>query len=71
MYEPPAGGMTLLANGVVRFATPPPAGQALLWTGQYYYRARFGDDMLDVNEFLHQLYSVSKVKLVRSLQNIL
>jgi hypothetical protein len=71
IYDPAPGGYSLLPNGLVRFAVPPPAGKALLWTGRYFHRCRFADDSLDVQEFMHQLHSVGKVKLVRSLQNIL
>jgi hypothetical protein len=71
IYEPVPGGFTLLPNGIIRFSVAPPVGKLLLWSGHYYYRSRFGDDTLDVNEFMHQLYSLGKVKLVRSLQNIL
>lgn len=70
-YEPPEGGWELLPNGIVSFAVPPPAGKRLLWSGRYYYRARFADDKLDYSEFCYRIFNQQKVELVLSLQNIL
>ncbi|HEY5581354.1 MAG TPA: DUF2460 domain-containing protein [Rhodoferax sp.] len=70
-YTPPAGGWSLLANGLVQFTTPPPAGASLLWTGRYYYRARFADDAFSATEFMRRLFSNNKLAMVLSLQNIL
>jgi hypothetical protein len=70
IYDP-AGAFTVLANGLVRFTTPPPAGKTLLWTGRFYYRARFADDTFDSTEFLKRFFSMRKVAMVMSLQNIL
>lgn len=64
-------GITLLPNGIVRFGAPPPAGKKLLWTGRYFHRARFADDVFDSTEFLHRLFSLRRLALVMSLQNIL
>jgi len=71
VYTPPVGGWSLLPNGVIQFATAPPAGQRLLWTGRYYYRARFADDTFTATEFMSHLFSNSKLGIVLSLQNIL
>lgn len=62
---------TLLPNGIVQFTTPPPAGKRLLWTGRFYYRARFADDTFDSTEFMRRLFSNRKLAMVLSLQNIL
>jgi hypothetical protein len=70
-YEVPDGGWSLLPNGIVQFAVPPPAGKLLLWTGRWFYRARFADDSLESTEFLYRLFSTKKIALVMSLQNIL
>lgn len=71
VYSPADGLWTLLANGVVEFAIPPAWGKRLLWTGLYYYRARFADDTIDYNEFMRRLFETKKVPLVMSLLNIL
>lgn len=65
------GSFTLQPNGVIAFAVPPANGAVLVWTGTYYFRARFGQDKFDYTEFMHRLYSTGKVNLVASLQNIL
>ncbi len=69
--EPLPGSYTLLPNGVIEFATAPAAGAVLVWSGTYYFRARFAADKLDYTEFMRRLYSTGKVSLVASLQNIL
>lgn len=70
-YEVPASGFTLLPNGLVQFAVPPTAGKRLLWSGYYYHRARFAEDTLEYNEFMHRLFNLRSLKLVLSLRNIL
>jgi uncharacterized protein (TIGR02217 family) len=37
---------------VVTFVTAPTAGQALTWTGQYYFRCRFTTDEFSFEEFM-------------------
>ena len=70
-YDSPNSGYTLLPNGIVRFAVAPPAGKKLLWTGRFYHRARFDGDTFDSKEFMKRFFSMNKVSLVMSLQNIL
>lgn len=70
-YMPPAGSWTLLANGRVQFVDAPPAGKKLLWSGLFYHRARFANDVFDYTEFMHLLFAQRKLQLVLSLQNIL
>lgn len=70
-YTSPDGGWSLLPNGLIQFATAPPVGKRLLWTGRYYYRARFADDTFTATEFMQRLFSNSKLGMVLSLQNIL
>lgn len=70
-YIAEPGSWSLLPNGMVSFAVAPPAGKILLWTGPYYYRARFADDSFSATEFMQRFFSASKVALVLSLQNIL
>ena len=70
-YIPAAGSWELLPNGIVHFSAPPPEGKRLLWTGRFFYRARFADDKFDSTEFMRHLFSTNKLALVLSLQNIL
>lgn len=49
---------------VVRFVTAPGAGQAITWTGSYYWRCRFVRDELDLVEFMEQLWKTGTVELL-------
>lgn len=60
---------TINSTGLITFTTAPAAGQAVTWTGSYYYRARFASDNLSFERFLQDLYSARKVELIASLQN--
>lgn len=60
---------TLSSTGLITFTTAPTTGQAVTWTGSYYYRARFSSDNLSFDRFLQDLYSTKKVELIASLQN--
>lgn len=60
---------TINSTGLITFTTAPTAGQAVTWTGTYYYRARFSSDNLSFDRFLQDLYSAKKVELIASLQN--
>lgn len=55
-----AGKYTVSASGVVTFGTIPTAGHALTWTGTYYYKVRFDDDLADFEHFAKQLWRWSK-----------
>ncbi|MFZ3141144.1 DUF2460 domain-containing protein [Polaromonas sp.] len=70
-YIAEEGSWTLLPNGIVSFTVAPPAGKRLLWTGRFFYRARFADDTFDSTEFLRRLFTNRKLAMVLSLQNIL
>jgi hypothetical protein len=45
-------------------AAAPPAGHVLTLDMSFFYYVRFSDDSLDFEQFLHQIYTVNKVKLV-------
>ena len=49
--------------GVVTFVSAPPNGHALTWTGSYYFRVRFMQDLLEFEEFMYQLWTLKKVQL--------
>lgn len=49
--------------GVVTFVSAPPNGHALTWTGSYYFRVRFMQDLLEFDQFMYQLWTLKKVQL--------
>lgn len=55
---------TISASGLITFTAAPAAGAALTWTGSYYWRVRFNDDVTEFNNFLSQLWEAKKVTLV-------
>lgn len=59
----PATGWTE-TDGLISFASPPPAGSALTWTGGFYYRVRFLEDSADFENFLYRLWRLKKLDLV-------
>ena len=54
---PPNGGAW------ITFTTAPASGAVLSWAGSYSYLCRFADDLLDMNELLHQLWELKSLKL--------
>lgn len=52
---------TINSTGVVTFSTAPTAGQALTWSGAYYWRVRFAEDGSDFENFMVKLWSAGKV----------
>lgn len=55
---------TLGANGVITFTAAPANGAALTWTGSFYYRVRFDDDELDVEQFMNRWWQSGEVSLI-------
>jgi uncharacterized protein (TIGR02217 family) len=60
---------TISGTGSVQFAAPPANGAALTWTGSFYYRCRFLADMIDLNQFMKNLYNLSKLEFIGSPMN--
>lgn len=54
---PPQGGAW------VTFTTAPTDGAVLSWAGNYSYLCRFSEDLLDMNEFMYQLWELKSLKL--------
>src|SRR3990172_4148416 len=54
---------TINSTGLITLAVPGTAGHALTWTGTFYYRVRFVDDMLDFNNFMKNLWDLRKMSL--------
>lgn len=55
-----------VSSGLVTFTTAPLAGHSLTWSGTYYTRCRFLQDMADFNQFMHGLYELKSLKMVGS-----
>lgn len=55
---------TVSATGLVTFTSAPGSGQALTWTGTYYWRCRFLDDMIDLQKFMHQLWELGRLEFI-------
>jgi uncharacterized protein (TIGR02217 family) len=58
-------GLTFDVNtGKITFAAAPAEGAALTWSGQYYWRVRFADDALELEQFLNQWWQAGKIELL-------
>jgi uncharacterized protein (TIGR02217 family) len=55
---------TVGSTGIVTFASPPAAAAALTWTGSYYYRCRFVDDISEASQFMQNLWEMKKCPLI-------
>ena len=62
-----ATGYTVSSTGLVTFTTAPANAAALTWTGNYYYRCRFMQDGMELNEFMNTLWEAKKVEFIGSL----
>lgn len=58
---------TLPVNQQIKFNAAPSAGQVITVDCSYYYYSRIGDDKIDFEKFLHQLWLLKKITL-RSLR---
>jgi uncharacterized protein (TIGR02217 family) len=54
---------TINATGGVTFTNPPGAGEALTWTGSYYWRCRFLNDTLDFHKLMQAIWEAKRVEL--------
>lgn len=53
---------TIDSVGVLTWVTAPTAGQALTWTGSFYWRCRFMQDAADFNQFMRQLWELKSLE---------
>jgi uncharacterized protein (TIGR02217 family) len=53
---------TLGPTGIVTFVTAPTSGQALTWTGSFYYRCRFVSDTQDFSEFMSDWWATKRLR---------
>jgi uncharacterized protein (TIGR02217 family) len=59
----PTTAYTLNSNtGVITFNTAPGAGQALAWSGTFYWRCRFMDDQVTASKFMKNLWETQTLK---------
>lgn len=68
------GTVTVFVNGtptsvtydanlsIVTFATPPALGAVLTWTGQFYFRCRFMQDEISLEQFMQDMYTAKSVE---------
>lgn len=62
VLQTPGTHYTVSSLGLVTFIAQPAAGQALTWSGGFYYRVRFLQDSADFERFLYQLWSLKKIE---------
>lgn len=55
------------ATGLVTFVTPPANGHAITWSGTYFFRCRFMQDMSEFSRFMDDLWELKKLQLLGSL----
>lgn len=53
---------SISSTGLVTFTAAPTAGQALTWTGSYYWRCRFEQDSSEFEKFMNQLWQARTVE---------
>lgn len=68
------GTVTVFVNGtptavtydatlsIVSFGAAPAAGAVLTWTGQFYFRCRFLQDEISMEQFMQDMYTASSVE---------
>jgi uncharacterized protein (TIGR02217 family) len=55
------------ANGRVTFNTPPASGANLTWSGRYYFRCRFKEDVTEFSQFNAKLWEAKTFEFVGNL----
>lgn len=51
------------STGLLTFVVAPITGHILTWTGTFYFRVRFAEDMLNFDRFMYFLWEMKTVKL--------
>jgi uncharacterized protein (TIGR02217 family) len=59
-----SSGYSLSAADLITFTTPPANGVVISWSGNLYHRVKFVTDIIDLNEFMWQLWELKQVNLV-------
>ena len=60
----PTSAFAIGPLGRITFASPPPAGSALSWSGNFFFLCRFDQDELDVQQMMQGLWSQSGISFV-------
>ena len=55
---------TIDAEGLVTFVTAPASSASLTWTGGFYYRVRFEDDLAELEQFMRKLWTAKKISFL-------
>lgn len=55
---------SLTSKGFIKFDTPPPERAAITWSGEFYYRVKFKESMLEFNNFSYQLWDAKTVEFI-------
>jgi uncharacterized protein (TIGR02217 family) len=53
---------TISSTGVVTFTVAPANGAVLTWSGTYYFRVRFLQDMAEFNQFMYRLWELQQLE---------
>jgi hypothetical protein len=61
-----SGAYSVGSTGIVTFTTAPANSAALAWTGVYYYRCRFDQDIAEMEEFMKRFYTLKTLKFMGS-----
>jgi len=48
---------------VVTFGSAPAVGKTITWTGVYAYIAKFGEDKIDLSQFMYRLWELQSMKI--------
>jgi uncharacterized protein (TIGR02217 family) len=65
----PTVAYTIDGSGTVTFTSAPAALATITWSGSYYYRVRFLQDMAEFNKFLQDLFELKKLQFIGSPMN--
>lgn len=57
------------STGLVAFTTAPANGAVLTWTGAFYFRVRFLQDMAEFENFMHQLWTLKRLEFIGAVGN--
>jgi uncharacterized protein (TIGR02217 family) len=57
------GAYTIGSTGIVTFNTTPTSEHILTWTGAYYFRCRFLQDLAEFDQFMSNLWTLKKLEM--------
>lgn len=57
-----SSGYTIGSTGIVTFTAAPAAAAALTWTGAFYFRCRFLQDLAEFDQFAKDVWSLKTLK---------